>query len=258
MRQATGWLLMLGGLWGSGLALAQDPLDNPGAPDLLRAAAAQLEAGDQDAARATLVALGLPMDGGARPAKTASPEAIMQRVSEGEAALKAGDVAAARAKWVEARGMTDDPRALDYLDRMLATVASVGDPAGALEVEQVIQGDLPSWGEGATLVFFFESWCPHCRREMPEMQQRLATLQARGIHLLALTRLSRDTPIKEVRQLLKSSGARFPVAVETGEIAARFGVEGIPAAAVVQDGVIVWRGHPQQLGDEALDRFSTE
>ena len=33
----------------------------------------------------------------------------------------------------------------------------------------------------------------------------------------------------------------------------RFGVKGIPAAAVVKNGKVVWRGHPARIKDEMID-----
>ena len=44
----------------------------------------------------------------------------------------------------------------------------------------------------------------------------------------------------------------YPMAKETGDLASYFNVKGIPAAAVVKGGKIIWRGHPQRLNDEML------
>ncbi len=42
---------------------------------------------------------------------------------------------------------------------------------------------------------------------------------------------------------------------ETGKLTEYFNVSGIPAAAVVKDGKIVWRGHPIRLTDEMLKNW---
>ena len=48
---------------------------------------------------------------------------------------------------------------------------------------------------------------------------------------------------------------RHAIAKETGALAEYFSVKGIPAAAVVKDGRIVWRGHPIRLTSELLDSW---
>ena len=44
----------------------------------------------------------------------------------------------------------------------------------------------------------------------------------------------------------------YPVAKENGKTARYFNASGIPAAAVVKDGKIVWRGHPAKLNPQLL------
>jgi thioredoxin-like negative regulator of GroEL len=44
----------------------------------------------------------------------------------------------------------------------------------------------------------------------------------------------------------------YPIAKETGELSRYFNVSGIPAAAVIKDGKVVWRGHPAQLKEDQL------
>jgi hypothetical protein len=38
-------------------------------------------------------------------------------------------------------------------------------------------------------------------------------------------------------------------------VAEAFNVSGIPAAAIVKDGKIVWRGHPARLKPENIDKM---
>lgn len=239
-----------------------ESLARPGVSDLLRAAAAQIDAGELDAARATLSqALG-PMMTAAEAETAASAEEAGERMvalyKEGDVALANGDTATARARWEDALALAQDQRSAQFIASMLAMTEVVGKDAGDPTVTKVLQGKVPGLGEGTTLVFFFEPWCPHCQKELPALQARLDGLSARGIEVLGLTRLTRGATDKDVRKLIKQDDLSYPIAVETGETAARFGVDGVPAAAVVQDGTIVWRGHPMQLGDGALDRFATE
>ena len=45
----------------------------------------------------------------------------------------------------------------------------------------------------------------------------------------------------------------YPIAKEQGdEMSKAFNVSGIPAAAVVKNGTVVWRGHPARLDDAKI------
>ncbi len=110
-------------------------------------------------------------------------------------------------------------------------------------------GDL----DGPTLVVFFEAWCPHCRREMPRLGELDRTWSDRGLDVVGLTEVSRGSTEEQVHELLEGSEARFPVGrLGTKTLKERFEVTGVPAAALVKDGVIAWRGHPARLTDELL------
>ena len=70
--------------------------------------------------------------------------------------------------------------------------------------------------------------------------------------IVGLTRLTRDKSPEEVDAFLKENKVTYPVAKENGKVAQHFAVSGIPAAALVKDGTIVWRGHPGRLSDETI------
>ena len=44
----------------------------------------------------------------------------------------------------------------------------------------------------------------------------------------------------------------YPIAKVNSSLAQYFSIGGIPAAAVVKDGKIVWRGHPVRISDKML------
>jgi thiol-disulfide isomerase/thioredoxin len=110
----------------------------------------------------------------------------------------------------------------------------------------LIPGDV-DLESGVTLLVFFEEWCPHCRREVPKLAETQARYLSQGLRVVGLTRLTKSSTESKVMDLLGTYGVDYPVAYENGKIAERFQVSGIPAAAVVKDGVIIWRGHPSRL-----------
>ena len=84
------------------------------------------------------------------------------------------------------------------------------------------------------------------------MEKRYQELKGKGLKVAALTKLSRNTEPQKVKDFMAENKVTYPVGKEDGKLSATFAVSGIPAAAVVKDGKIVWRGHPSGLSDEKL------
>lgn len=127
-------------------------------------------------------------------------------------------------------------------------------PSGwAGNLEKYYQGegnvDLSS---GTTLVVFWEVWCPHCRREVPELKATYEKFQGKGLGVVGLTKITRSATEEKVVEFMKEQQVNYPVAKEDGKLSKEFNVSGIPAAAVVKDGKIIWRGHPARLNDDLL------
>jgi thiol-disulfide isomerase/thioredoxin len=133
----------------------------------------------------------------------------------------------------------------------------VGKPAPAqLDVEKWFTGDASSVDlatGGTSLIVFWEEWCPHCKREVPKLKDTYAKYGDDGLRILALTRITKTSTDAAVTQFIAANGLDFPIAKERGDLSAYFGVSGIPAAAVVKDGQIIWRGHPGVLTDAMIE-----
>lgn len=137
--------------------------------------------------------------------------------------------------------------------RLSQEIGIIGEPVGAPpQILRWFSGgpDDVHLDRGLTLIVFFEQWCPHCQRELPKLQG-LTEVAGQPLEVLALTRLTKTSTVENTQELLTQSGLTFAVAQEDGTFADRAEVTGIPAAMVVRDGVILWRGHPASL-DESL------
>ena len=131
----------------------------------------------------------------------------------------------------------------------------VGKPApSSWFIEKWYQGksDVKLNGSEPTLLIFWESWCPHCRRAVPKFQKIHEENRDKGLQVVGITRLTRDATEESVKSFISENSLSYPMAKETGDLATYFNVKGIPAAAVVKDGTIIWRGHPQRLTSEML------
>ena len=108
------------------------------------------------------------------------------------------------------------------------------------------EGDL-ALESGVTLLVFFEEWCPHCKREVPKLMETYDTYRDKGLKVIGLTRVTKKSTDASVADLISANDVNYPIAKEDGKVAPKFNVSGIPAAAIVKDGVIVWRGNPARL-----------
>jgi thiol-disulfide isomerase/thioredoxin len=140
--------------------------------------------------------------------------------------------------------------------KMLSELEVIGVPVPADwsgAVEEWYQGD----GEidlstGTTMVVFWEVWCPHCRNHMPELIKTYDDWKGKGMNVVGFTRLSKGKTKEDVTKFMTENSLNYPIGKEDGKLARTFGVGGIPAAAVVKDGKIVWRGHPSRLSEDTI------
>jgi len=135
----------------------------------------------------------------------------------------------------------------------------VGKPAPTqLDIEKWFTGDATSVDlatGGTSLIVFWEEWCPHCKREVPKLKETYAKFGDDGLRILALTKITKTSTDELVTRFIETNGLEFPIAKERGGLSSYFGVSGIPAAAVVKDGQIIWRGHPAGLTDALIESW---
>lgn len=106
--------------------------------------------------------------------------------------------------------------------------------------------------KGTTLVVFWETWCPHCQREVPKLQKMYTDYKGKGLQMVGVTKVTKSSTDEKVAEFISTQKLSYPMAKEDGGLSDYFNVAGIPAAAVVKDGKVVWRGHPASLTDQML------
>jgi peroxiredoxin len=87
------------------------------------------------------------------------------------------------------------------------------------------------------LLNFWATWCPPCRKEMPDMQKLYTELGAKGFVVLAVSDEKRDV----VEKFLADKHYTFPVLLDEGrKVHESFDVDGIPKSFLFsRDGNIV-------------------
>ncbi len=85
---------------------------------------------------------------------------------------------------------------------------------------------------------FWATWCPHCRNAMPSMQKLHDTYGGRGVAVLGVN--CREKGPVDAGAYVREKGFNYTVLVDSGEVAVKYRVKGIPAFFVVgTDGRIV-------------------
>ena len=150
-----------------------------------------------------------------------------------------------------------DTRAAKATARLVAEVEAIGKPEAPLEVERWLTGSADELRTGrATVYVFWEAWCSHCQRDIPRMAALYDRNKARGLRVVGVTRMSKGVTEEQALAFVNELGVGYPNAKDAGETLSRYyNVTGIPAAAVVKDGKVVWRGGPHKLTDAFVQQW---
>jgi thiol-disulfide isomerase/thioredoxin len=141
----------------------------------------------------------------------------------------------------------------------IQTLALMGEDAPSFDIEEWIGEDLGQIEDlkGKTVMLvFWATWCPHCRNEMPKMEELWNAHKDEDFILVAVTKNSKGQTTETVREYASANGLTMPIAIDSGLTSRNYGVSGIPAAALIdKTGKVVFRNHPSQLNDEFLAQY---
>ena len=194
--------------------------------------------------------------GSAPAASSEEEEAAGKLMQEVQEAVKGNDYATAKTKLADLTGKYAGTRAGKAAVRMASEINLVGTDAGPIEAEKWFQGNADFSKSKATLVVFWEVWCPHCKKELPKLAEDEAKLKAKGVQIVAMTKVTKSSTDEKVEEFIKESKAKFPIGKEKdGSMSKAYAVSGIPASALVKDGKVIWRGHPARLDDATIDKL---
>lgn len=192
----------------------------------------------------------------AAPANPAAEEAATKLFDEVRALTEKGQMEEAKAKMAELNSKYGSTQVAAKAKKTAAELEVVGKAVTGLTVEKWYQGEskLDLAGNTPTLVVFWEAWCPHCRREVPKLEETYTKYKGK-MNVVGLTKVTRSSSDEKVTEFIKENKVSYPMAKEKGDMSETFAVSGIPAAAVVKGGKIIWRGHPARLTDEMINSW---
>lgn len=197
--------------------------------------------------------------GPATPAASDEDEAAASKLMEAvQTAMQASDYTTAKSNLAQLTGKYAATRAGKAASRMAPEINLVGTDAAPITVQKWFTKDQGKLSDNkVTMVVFWEAWCPHCKKEVPLLPAKLEKYKSKGLGIIALTKVTKSSTDEIVDQFVKDNKLNFPVGKEPegGPMSQAYAVTGIPAAALVKDGKVIWRGHPARLTDDVLDKL---
>ena len=184
----------------------------------------------------------------AEKAAAAIYEKIGKSVREGDTEGAKKQLAELKAKFSN----TTAYRRARKIERELEVIGKAAPPSLEVEKWYTSESKIDFASDKPTLLVFWEIWCPHCKREVPKMQATWDKYQGK-IQMVGLTKITRSATEEKVTEFIAEKKITYPTAKENGDLSKHFNVSGIPAAAVVKGGKVVWRGHPGRLNDSMID-----
>jgi peroxiredoxin len=146
--------------------------------------------------------------------------------------------------------------------RLQRSLRVIGQRAPALEAARWfhVADKPPTLQGGLSLLYFFATWCPNCRKEVDFIVDVDRRFRPRGLQLIGITRNTRGQTDADVAHYVEEHGFGFPVAVDAdGKTSRAYEGGSVPTAVVVdRHGIVRWHDHPAALSDGVLERLLAE
>lgn len=131
-----------------------------------------------------------------------------------------------------------------------------GQPAPEFKVK-TLAGDMVSRATLAghpAMLIFWNTWCPSCKKELPEVEKLATKYSSSGLSFLAINTGLNDSEGK-ARAYWQKNRFHFPTGFDTYfDTAESFGVRGVPTIVLVDaKGIVRYKG--SQLPDRMDDRM---
>lgn len=242
------------------------------------AAARQFAADPKIADRAWYVAGNAARLGGDDPSAIRCYEqSRAQPVAEGEYPQKStymlAIMAAREFRTADARKLFTDcttkwPSAstFDRCQKGLHRLDIVGAPAPKFSVETWLNSgpvEVESLRGNVVLVWFWQTWCPHCKDTMPEIAGQIERLKGKPFKVIGLTNSTRGQTTEIAKSFVSDPHWQisYPCAVDLdGRTSEAYATGGSAPAAILVDkkGIVRWADHPVYMTSAMIDKLLAE
>lgn len=90
---------------------------------------------------------------------------------------------------------------------------------------------LKDFQDKAVILFFWTTWCPHCRRQIQILNKEYDNMKSSGIELLAI---NIDEPKERVEEFMVQYSIGYPMLLDyDGIVASKYQVIGIPTLVFI-------------------------
>lgn len=100
-----------------------------------------------------------------------------------------------------------------------------------------------------TVLVFWASWCPHCRRELPVVDRVYRDFRSKGVNIIGI---NVDRSTSDGRSFVSKERIAFPMVIGKEKVAESYQVNGIPAIFILGKGGVIKAKHVGALGESAL------
>ena len=97
---------------------------------------------------------------------------------------------------------------------------------------------------------FFATWCPPCKHEMPEIEQRYRRFGPKGLSVIGVDQ--EETPAL-IARFVKPLSITFPIVIDEGPAAATYGVFALPTSVFIDAHGIVRAMKTGELSGKEMD-----
>ena len=151
-------------------------------------------------------------------------------------------------------GASDDPQFAMAMKKLEENDAAIEHADFTLTDLDGKSWTLQSLHGKVVLVNFWATWCPPCRKEMPDLDSLYSRFHDKGFVVLAIS----DEDAAKVAPFVKQQNVRYPVLLDTGRrVSQLFGVEGIPKSFIFdRSGKLVAQSVDMRTRHQFLDMLS--
>jgi len=129
----------------------------------------------------------------------------------------------------------------------LGTVAPVFEWKGSDGVER----SLADYRGKVLLINFWGTWCPPCRRELPDIIRLRDSYASKGFEVIGVCLEHADDPYTVVAEFARANDLRYPLVIASDDVPAAYGgIPAVPTTFVVnRAGLVVERLVGMQSAD---------
>lgn len=114
------------------------------------------------------------------------------------------------------------------------------------------------------IVDFWATWCPPCRKQIPELKTIYDRYRSHGLIVLGVAcDAIEGAGVRDVRQFVKKFAINYPILIGTAAVTDKLGVEGMPTTMFLDRNgnlvtTIVGGGHSGELSKTAKNLLAAE